>query len=259
MEEAWPVAQEPLRAPSPGLRLLGAAQSRSLVQGARAAAGAAQPDWPGRCERGLQRPAPGVAGASGLTTRRPAPPRLSPSLPAASAAPRPARRAWPGATEAPPPPRLYRRRSPRGTRPGSGGCRPGWLGAFCPGRTKGHQTPASAAGSGLRQGGETQNKKEKKNRTRAEGEKLYFFSHSFLELKGRAGYCASAGSRERTRHDPSPLRAEELGPGVPQGRRACGTPRTLSATGRPSSRGRRRQSCGWTQCSTCSGSWSAAN
>lgn len=188
MEEAWPVAQEPLRAPSPGLRLLGAAQSRSLVQGARAAAGAAQPDWPGRCEPGLQRPVPGVAGASGWTTRRPAPPRLSPSLPAASAAPRPARRAWPGATEAPPPPRLYRRRSPRGTRPGSGGCRPGWLGAFCPGRTKGHQTPASAAGSGLRQGGETQNKKEKKKKPHegGRGKTLFFLSFfSGAEGKGR--------------------------------------------------------------------------
>lgn len=194
MEEAWPVAQEPLRAPSPGLRLLGAAQSRSLVQGARAAAGAAQPDWPGRCERGPQRPAPGVAGASGLTARRPAPPRLSPSLPAASAAPRPARSAWPGATEAPPPPRLYRRRSPRGTRPGSGGCRPGWLGAFCPGRTKGHQTPASAAGSGLRQGGETQNKKEKKKKT-ARGRKGKNFIFSLILFCGRREGQATAPAR----------------------------------------------------------------
>ena len=61
----------------------------------RAAAGAAQPAWPGRGEPGLPRPAPSVAGASGVGSAAGLP-RCGP-LPASGAAPRRASGPRPGA------------------------------------------------------------------------------------------------------------------------------------------------------------------
>lgn len=65
MAEGWLGAQAPPRPPLPGLPPSPAARPRAPVQGAGAAAGAAQHDWPGRCEPVLRQPA---SGASGWTT-----------------------------------------------------------------------------------------------------------------------------------------------------------------------------------------------
>lgn len=89
----------------------------------------------------------------------------------------------------PAPPRLRPRRCSlvaraRGAPGRAAGAADRRLCASFQGRTQGPQAPASAADSRLRQRGKTQRKKgEKENDTRAEGEKLYFFSYSFLGLK----------------------------------------------------------------------------
>lgn len=49
-----------------------------IPHGRRAAAGAVQQDWPGRCEPGLPGPAAGVAGASGVGSTAGPPPRGPP-------------------------------------------------------------------------------------------------------------------------------------------------------------------------------------
>lgn len=117
MAEGWLGAQAPPRAPLPGLPPPATAQPRTREQGAGAAAGATQHHWPGNCGSQFQEPLGGQH-------CRPAPPRPSPSLQAASAAPKRACRVWPGATAAPPPPLLSRRPSPRGPWAGGGRCGP---------------------------------------------------------------------------------------------------------------------------------------
>lgn len=249
----WLRPRETLRAPSPPLpppRPRGPALGcRDPARTAPAATGAAQPDRPGRCETGLRRrPASSIAGACGVgSTAGPPCQALSQPL---------GRRRNPElAREAPPPPRLSRHRSPRGAGQGAGAA-DRRLSASCLGRALGarlrrRRWPLT---SGRRNPEEEE--EEEKRHEGGRGKTLLFFSYSLLGLKGRAGHCASAEKAER---DTDPLRAEELGPGGPKGLPACGTPRTLSATGRPSSLGRRRPSCGWTRCRTWSASWSAAN
>lgn len=156
--EVGPEPGAPPRAPSPGLPPPPAARPRARMQGAgadcarlrerrRGGGGeGASPAYRGQLEcRGRRSGARQPQGGGG-----PAPLRLRP------------RRGSPAA------------RSPPGALGRAAGAADRGLCASGPGRAQGPQTPASAAGGRLRQGGETQKKGGKKKGLRAEGEKLIF-------------------------------------------------------------------------------------
>lgn len=216
------------RAPSPQpprsrpAARLGAGRGR----GRRAAAGAAQHGHPRACEPAERRAAP----APLRWAAQAGPPCRSP-LQAARAAPRRARRLWPCATEAPPPPRLSACPSPPGpsrvaSDSGLGACgprpqppRPGWL------LTSRRRNPEEEEEEG-----------GKKRHEGGRGKTLLLF---LLQAPKRgAGDCDSARFRESSRrHLRLPRRT-----GGPTARPGCGTRRSSNATGRPSSPGRRLRS-----------------
>lgn len=209
--------------PRPAARL-GAGRGR----GPGAAAGAAQPGWLSWRVRAEQRAAP-------------APQRWAaqPVLLGVALARLPARFRGASAGSGPAPPRLrLRRGSPRARAhrpsrvPADSGLR-----ACCP------RPPPPRPGGCLRQGGETQKKKRKgeKKGTRAEGENFISFSPPDTEARGRR--LRQRALPREPQAPPQPAEAHgSRAPGGPTARLGCGTRRSLNATGRPSSPGRRLQS-----------------